>query len=305
MAQYTVKTGDSWAKIAGKVYGDQRMFLELAKANQGVYVLQAGMVLDLPPAYEDPFVSNEAAMAQGMAPSTAFDESGKLKEGWTQTPTGGYTNAPLTSALTAPTLGGAGATSPSGLTLPSGTVPGGAPTVPGGAPTGGAPIAPGNNRDYEQLELAKLETFKNYQTDPTRYTLPPRISDYTLQREYNPASIPEAMTSMGYQKVGTDWVLPSSLNIAGYVVPPRPYSSEWYHSIWAGMQVPPPYYYSPYAEVVQNGDYYSLVPYGQGGGGSEGGGGGRVTGSSGGYSDTGLSNMSGELLGLYTWRPGW
>ncbi len=57
MARYTVKPGDSWAKIAGKVYGDQRMFQEIMKANPNIRVLQPGMKLRLPSKVAKPVVT--------------------------------------------------------------------------------------------------------------------------------------------------------------------------------------------------------------------------------------------------------
>jgi hypothetical protein len=55
---YTVKPGDSWAKIAGKLYGgDQRMFGELMRANKGVLTLKAGMKISTPKKVDNPFVS--------------------------------------------------------------------------------------------------------------------------------------------------------------------------------------------------------------------------------------------------------
>ncbi len=169
-ATYVVKPGESYASIAGKVYGDQRMFAELMKAN-GIYVLHPGDVLDLPPAYKDPFVSNVLAQAVGMAPSTAFDVTGKLGAEWWKGPTG-WTNVP------------AGGEAPGALT-------------------------------------------------------------------------------------------------AGYIVPPQPYTSEWYSAIYKGLQVPPPYGYSP------------IVPLGGGGGG--GGGGGEI-------SSTGRSDFYDTLVGMTNWR---
>jgi hypothetical protein len=65
---YTVKTGDSPASIAGDVYGDQRMFAEIMKANGGV-ALKPGMRIVLPRKIETPFVSNELAAAVGLATS--------------------------------------------------------------------------------------------------------------------------------------------------------------------------------------------------------------------------------------------
>lgn len=301
MATYTVKTGDSWEKIAGEVYGDQRMFLELHKANQGIYVLQPGQVLDLPPAYENPFVSNEAAMAEGMAPATAFNEKGELKAGWTKTEKG-YTFGGSLGGLSLPSLAGtntipATQTSPSGLTLPSLST---APKTPAATtPTG--INQPKMWRWPDELEQSRLEAFKNYQTNPTKYNLPPRISQYTLEQEYKPESINAELPGYGYQKVGSDWVLSGSLGVTdtgmGYSVPPTPYTGEWYQMVYAGLQVPPPYYYSPYAEVVQIGNNYALVPYGQGGDFSEGG----ATSAS----VTGRTDMYGMLQGLFSIRVGW
>jgi hypothetical protein len=54
--KYTVKSGDSWARIAGRVYGDQRMFAALMRANRGILVLRPGMVIDLPEPQANPYV---------------------------------------------------------------------------------------------------------------------------------------------------------------------------------------------------------------------------------------------------------
>jgi hypothetical protein len=64
---YVVQGGESWESIAGKMYGDQRMFAELMKANSGVLMLHPGMTIVLPNQVENPFVSNELAAAMGMA----------------------------------------------------------------------------------------------------------------------------------------------------------------------------------------------------------------------------------------------
>ncbi|UOF79174.1 lysin motif [Caudoviricetes sp.] len=49
MATYTVKPGDSWARIAGQAYGNQRWLVELAKANGGTgRMLHPGETIDLP-----------------------------------------------------------------------------------------------------------------------------------------------------------------------------------------------------------------------------------------------------------------
>lgn len=49
MGQYTVQPGDSWARIAGNTYGNQRWLVELARANGGTSrVLHPGETIDLP-----------------------------------------------------------------------------------------------------------------------------------------------------------------------------------------------------------------------------------------------------------------
>lgn len=48
MATYTVKPGDSWFRIAGILYGDQRMAGELQAMNAGIDVLQPGMKIKIP-----------------------------------------------------------------------------------------------------------------------------------------------------------------------------------------------------------------------------------------------------------------
>lgn len=68
---YTVQAGDSWAKIAGKLYGNQRMFKELMAANPQLKYLRPGQQINLalPKRNEDIFISNSAAQAMGMATS--------------------------------------------------------------------------------------------------------------------------------------------------------------------------------------------------------------------------------------------
>lgn len=49
MASYTVKPNDSWARIAGQAYGNQRWYNELANANGGLgRMLHPGDVIELP-----------------------------------------------------------------------------------------------------------------------------------------------------------------------------------------------------------------------------------------------------------------
>jgi hypothetical protein len=81
MAKYTVKSGDSLAKIAGIVYGDQRMMQALSDYNGGVMNLKAGMVLNLPDMPQDVVVTNQfvtKANAQQQAADAASGQSNKL-----------------------------------------------------------------------------------------------------------------------------------------------------------------------------------------------------------------------------------
>lgn len=49
MGSYTVKPGESWASIAGTIYGNQRWLIELAQKNGGINrVLRPGDVIDAP-----------------------------------------------------------------------------------------------------------------------------------------------------------------------------------------------------------------------------------------------------------------
>ena len=48
MAKYKVKPGDSWERIAGKYYGDQRQFLKLMQANPKIRGLHPGMEIKIP-----------------------------------------------------------------------------------------------------------------------------------------------------------------------------------------------------------------------------------------------------------------
>lgn len=49
MGKYTVKSGDSWARIAGQMYGgDQRYYNVLMSANKGITMLKPGMVIEIP-----------------------------------------------------------------------------------------------------------------------------------------------------------------------------------------------------------------------------------------------------------------
>lgn len=68
---YIVEGGDSYERIAGKVYSDQRMFAELMSANGGVY-LRPGMKIVLPAKIDNPFVSNEKAAEFGMATNAQY-----------------------------------------------------------------------------------------------------------------------------------------------------------------------------------------------------------------------------------------
>lgn len=62
----TVETGESWASIAKKVYGDERMYEELMRANKDKSMLKAGQTLVLPQKLKNPYVSKFGAEAVGM-----------------------------------------------------------------------------------------------------------------------------------------------------------------------------------------------------------------------------------------------
>lgn len=74
---YTVKQGDSWFRIAGKIYGQyyggslegQRMAGELARANGDINTLRPGMVIKIPkPRSTNPYIG--ANQFQGVTPVT-------------------------------------------------------------------------------------------------------------------------------------------------------------------------------------------------------------------------------------------
>lgn len=64
MPTYTVQPGDSWTRIAGNVYGDQRMFQLLQEANADISMLHPGMVINLPEQVANPYVSQAALTSQ-------------------------------------------------------------------------------------------------------------------------------------------------------------------------------------------------------------------------------------------------
>lgn len=78
---YVVQQGDSWAKIAGEMGGDQRKFAYLANKNGGVgRVLQPGDVINIPGGFDrqwstPPYVSPITAAYNGMSPT--FDRNGQ------------------------------------------------------------------------------------------------------------------------------------------------------------------------------------------------------------------------------------
>lgn len=70
----TVESGESWASIAKKVYGDERMYEELMRANKDKSMLKSGQTLVLPQKQKNPYVSKFGAASVGMA--TQFDAQG-------------------------------------------------------------------------------------------------------------------------------------------------------------------------------------------------------------------------------------
>lgn len=68
---YKVQAGDSWAKIAKMLYGDERMFAELQRGNANILTLKAGQNIKLVNKVKNPFVSETEAAAAGMMGGTA------------------------------------------------------------------------------------------------------------------------------------------------------------------------------------------------------------------------------------------
>lgn len=97
MASYTVRPGESWASIAGTVFGDQRWFEELERANPGVDLLHPGMTINLPDVSGEPVIT-VAPSAQGYNPFSTGVAPGGRRAG-RDTGRGG---APLPLSLTQP-----------------------------------------------------------------------------------------------------------------------------------------------------------------------------------------------------------
>jgi phage tail protein X len=90
MAQYKVKQGDSWERIAGKVYGDQRQFLNLLNANPGIQMLKKGMTINLPEPMWNPYISPEFWQAySGIAPTAPIQTAQVTKQRPAPQPTAG------------------------------------------------------------------------------------------------------------------------------------------------------------------------------------------------------------------------
>lgn len=81
MPDYVVQPGDSWAKIAGGAYGDQRWMQALQAANQGDMVIQPGQVIYIPGFDTDknksPYVSNQFVEAANQAQQIVDQAAGR------------------------------------------------------------------------------------------------------------------------------------------------------------------------------------------------------------------------------------
>jgi hypothetical protein len=70
MAQYKVSAGESWASIAGKLYGDQRQFVNIMQANPGMAYPMEGQTIEVPdqvapnPVISQDFLNQLAAVGQ-------------------------------------------------------------------------------------------------------------------------------------------------------------------------------------------------------------------------------------------------
>ncbi len=137
--KYTVKGGDSWFKIAGRLYakyfgGDvkaaQRMAGELARANRGVKRLKAGITLKLPlppMGGRTPYIAPGQFADMPTAPAPAPAATARAPAPTAPTPTVADIPAPPVPPGTAPPP------SPGGRPPPGGRPGGrrrGAPTVP-------------------------------------------------------------------------------------------------------------------------------------------------------------------------------
>lgn len=112
MGSYTVKPGESWASIAGSIYGNQRWLIELAKVNGGINrVLHPGDVIDAP----------DFDLTQ--TPVITQDQ-------WAGVPTGMTGNTTNYGNVPTPTVTGPAATSKSKGTLTNGGMSGGKPYGP-------------------------------------------------------------------------------------------------------------------------------------------------------------------------------
>lgn len=157
MGSYTVKPGESWASIAGSIYGNQRWLVELAQKNGGINrVLHPGDVIDAPDfdTNTQPVITNE----QWAAVPTGFSN------GQAQYGNSGAASGPAVPSFKPPAVPAFGTTKgngnkPYGPTPPKTwgdywqttgggqTMTGAGPALPGGtgyggtAPTNGVPSA--------------------------------------------------------------------------------------------------------------------------------------------------------------------
>lgn len=100
MSTYTVLAGDSPASVAGKVYGDQRRYVDLISANGGVW--HPGDVIDIPDITGTP--SPVITQAQFNAAPTGYQNGQPTYRGQTSGPA-----TPTFSKPATPAFGGSGA----------------------------------------------------------------------------------------------------------------------------------------------------------------------------------------------------
>jgi hypothetical protein len=130
MPDYVVKPGDSWAKIAGEVSGDQRQFLNLMNANGGRIMIHPGEVIHIP----DQFAPNPVIPT---ATLQALDSEAQRM---------GFNNffpAVRGAGATQPTGGGGVSTTGAGAGAPAGPAAPGQPRMPGAAAYGYGPMGSG------------------------------------------------------------------------------------------------------------------------------------------------------------------
>lgn len=76
---YTVRGGDSWSRIAKRIYGDSRMMGELMRANPDIFHLHPGQKLRIPKKKKDPYLSEQELFRQPYKGAAGYTKQGQVK----------------------------------------------------------------------------------------------------------------------------------------------------------------------------------------------------------------------------------